>query len=87
MATKHGRVTKLPAIIQNLYVRLKMATNLDLDATGDATTWIFFIFAENLLDRCEHSARIINLEFHAAALLFNCLDRVLSVLRSVLHQS
>ncbi|XP_020620344.1 uncharacterized protein LOC110058094 [Orbicella faveolata] len=46
----------------------------------------FFIFAENLLDRCEHSARIINLEFHSAALLFNCLDQVLSVPRSVLDQ-
>ena len=65
-----------------------MATNLDLDATADATTWNdFFIFADNLLDRCEQSARIINLEFHSAALPFSCLDRVLSILRGVLDQS
>jgi len=52
-----------------------MATNLDLDATADAITWNdFFIFAENILDRCEHSARIINLEFsfHATGHLRGC---------------
>lgn len=48
---------------------------------------IFFTFAENLLDKCEHSARIINLDFHSAVLLFSWLDRVLSVLRNVLDQS
>ena len=45
------------------------------------------MFAGNLLDRWEHSARNTNLDFHSAALLFNCLDRVLSVLRNVLDQS
>ena len=61
-----------------------MATNLDLDAT----TWNdFFMFVESLLDRCEHSARNINLDYHSAALIFNCLDEALSVLRNVLDQS
>jgi len=46
-----------------------------------------FLFAGILLDRCEHSARNTNLDFHSAGLLFNCLDRVLSVLRNVLDQS
>lgn len=50
------------------------ATNLDLNGTN----WDdFFVFAGNLLDRCEHSARNTNLDFHSAALLFNCFDRVL----------
>ena len=45
------------------------------------------MFAESLLDRCEHSARNVNLDYHSAALIFNCLDEALSVLRNVLDQS
>ena len=87
MATKHCSTVTKPAIIELLPQYLKyslMATNPDLDAT----TWNdFFVFAESLLDRCEQSARNINLDYHPAALLFNCLDEALSVLRNVLDQS
>jgi len=55
------------------------------NSRGNYLEWFLYICWKST--GCEHSARIINLEFHSVALLYNCLDRVLSVLRSLLDQS